>query len=218
MPTFDLSVTDTLTLSQTPAKANTLFNLSPQSNLFPLQNCVGNNSQFLDAYGTLIEANLYFDNRLRSTPWKRAKNDDKKAAMREATLMIDRLNYAGNKTDPAQVHQFPRGPQPLPTQIIVNESGIPVSLQTTQDDADSVIPTDIKYACFEIAMKLIQGYDPDREADLLSTESHSYSGVRTTFKRDFIPDYMRAGIPSFRAWSYLKPFLRDPGECFLTRV
>lgn len=217
MAILDQSVSNTLTLNQQESSANNLDRLM-NHNLFLVQLCVVNNSQFLDAYGSLSEANNYFDNRLRSVPWKRANSNDKRSALHEATQMIDRLNFAGNKTDPVQVHQFPRAPIAAPTQIVVNESGIPVTLASTDDSADSVIPTDIKYACFEIAMKLIQGYDPDREADLLTTESHSYSGVRTTFNRDFIPDYMRAGIPSFKAWSYLKPFLRDPSECFLTRV
>jgi hypothetical protein len=217
MPTFNQSASNTLTLVQSPARVGN-FGLSLLHNLFPVQNCNGDNSQFLDAYGTLSEANNYFDNRLRSTPWKRATSNDKRSALHEATQMIDRLNFAGNKTDPNQVHQFPRAPIPSPTQIVVNESGIPVTLASLDDPPDTVIPIDITYACFEIAMKLIQGYDPDREADLLATVSHSYSGVRTAFDRDFVPDYMRAGIPSFRAWSYLKPFLRDPAECFLTRV
>lgn len=217
MPTINQSASNTLTLSQSPATTNNLVR-SLLSNLFPVHNCNGDNTQFLDAYGNLMEANNYFDNRLRTKEWKRAKKEDKMAAMREATQMIDRLNFAGNKTDSLQVHQFPRQPTTAPTQIIINESGIPVSLASTLDPPDTVIPEDIKKACFEIAIKLIQGYDPDKEADLLSTQSHSYSGVRTAFVRDFIPDYMRAGIPSFRAWSYLRPFLRDPAECSLTRV
>jgi len=217
MSTFNESLTNTLTLTHGPATANNLVR-SLLHNLFPVHFPTIDNSQFLDAYGTLSDANNYFDNRLRSTPWKRANSNDKRSALHEATQMIDRLNFAGNKTDPSQVHQFPRGPIASPTQIVVNESGIPVTLASLDDAADTVVPTDIQYACYEIAMKLIQGYDPDREADLLATESHSFSGVRTAFNRDFIPDYMRAGIPSFRAWSYLKPFLRDPAECFLTRV
>ena len=215
---IDQFASNTLTLSQLQSSMNNL-GISILHNLFQLTHYqTVDNSQFLDAYGTVSEANNYFDNRLRSTPWKRANLNDKRSALHEATQMIDRLNFAGTKTDSAQLHQFPRAPIPSPTQIVVNESGIPITLASIDDQADTVIPTDIKYACFEIAMKLIQGYDPDREADLLSVDSHSYSGVRTSFNRDFIPDYMRAGIPSFRAWGYLTPFLRNPAECFLTRV
>lgn len=169
------------------------MDISVTSNLFPMQGCTPYNSEFLDAYGTLSEANIYFDNRLRSVAWKLAKKEDKKSAMKEATEMIDCLDFIGSKTDSAQIHQFPR--------------------QTNID-----VPTDIKYACFEIAIKLIQGYDPDREADILAVQGQSYSGVKTSYNRTFVPDYMRAGIPSFSAWTYLKPYLRNPEEIDLNRL
>jgi len=206
MAIIDISVDSTLTLAQTQGNQANL-NLACLNNLFPMQGCTPYNSEYLDAYGTLSEANNYFDNRLRSTAWKRARKEDKKSAMHEATEMIDRLNFTGVKADASQVHQFPRGPSPV---IIcgVNTAG----------DPDDAIPADIKKACFEIAIKLIQGYDPDREADILAATSQTYSNVRTGYDRSFIPDYMRAGIPSFRAWSYLKPYLRDPEEIDIIRV
>ncbi len=206
MAIINISVDNTLTLAQIQGNQANL-NLACESNLFPMQGCTPYNSEFLDAYGTLSEANNYFDNRLRSVAWKRAKTIDKKAAMHEATQMIDQLNFAGIKADASQTHQFPRGPTP---QIIC---GV-----TTTGDPDTEIPTDIKKACFEVAMKLIQGYDPDREADILVANSQTYNNVRTGYDRSFIPDYMRAGIPSFRAWTYLKPYLRDPEEIDLVRV
>jgi hypothetical protein len=203
MAIIDISVDSTLTLTQSHGDQNEI-NLACESNLFPMQGCVPYNSEYLDAYGTLSEANNYFDNRLRSVAWKRAKKEDKKSAMHEATLMIDQLNFIGIKTDPDQVRQFPRGPSPIRC--------------VTVRDANTEIPTDIKHACFEIAIKLIQGYDPDREADILAVNQQAYSNVRTGYDRTFVPDYMRAGIPSFRAWTYLKPYLRNPEEIDLVRV
>lgn len=207
MATFDISVDSTLTLAQSHGDQNEL-NLGCVSNLFPMQVCTPYNSEYLDAYGTLSEANNYFDNRLRSVAWKRARKEDKKSAMKEATQMIDCLNFAGIKADPTQVHQFPRGPSPLHWV----HSNSPVR------DPDTEVPTDIKNACFEIAMKLIQGYDPDREADILVANSQTFNNVRTVYDRTFVPDYMRAGIPSFRAWSHLQPYLRNPEEIDLVRV
>ncbi len=217
MPTIDISVDNTLTLAQDFGNQTNL-NLGCESNLFPMQNCKPYNSEYLDAYGTLSEANNYFDNRLRSVAWRRASKVDKKSAMHEATLIIDRLNFIGIKADVSQVHQFPRGPTPnrFGTQTI----GIPPCgcSNSAVRDPDTTVPTDIKYACFEIAIKLIQGYDPDREAEILAVNSQSYSNVRTGYDRTFVLDYMSAGIPSFRAWSYLKPYLRDPNEIDLVRV
>ncbi len=208
MATIDLSIGNTLTLAQSHGDQNEL-NLGCESNLFPMQGCTPYNSESLDAYGTLSEANNYFDNRLRSTAWKRARKEDKKAAMREATQMIDRLNFVGIKTDASQPHQFPRGPSP--------RHWVHPNCPAPRDP-DTEVPTDIKNACFEIAMKLIQGYDPDREADILVANSQTFNNVRTGYDRTFVPDYMRAGIPSFRAWSYLQPYLRNPEEIDLVRV
>lgn len=206
MATIDLSVNSTLTLAQLQGGQNEL-NLGCISNLFPMQGCTPYNSEYLDAYGTLSEANNYFDNRLRSVAWKRARTVDKKSAMREAADMIDRLNFSGIKADATQARQFPRGPSPVLV-CGVNTAG----------DSDTLIPEDIKKACFEVAIKLIQGYDPDREADILAATSQTFMNVRTGYDRSFIPDYMRAGIPSFRAWTYLKPYLRDPEEINIVRV
>lgn len=194
------------------------INISISNTLFPMHGCTPYNSEFLDAYGTLSEANNYFDNRLRSVAWKRAKKEDKKSALHEATQMIDRLNFVGIKTDPDQVHQFPRGPSVKKScqQILI---GIPLcGCNEIVRDANTEIPTDIKNACFEVAIKLIQGYDPDREADILMATNQTFNNVRTGYDRSFIPDYMRAGIPSFRAWTYLRPYLRNPEEIDLVRV
>lgn len=207
MATLDISVNTALALTQIQGSQNNL-NLVCLTNVFPRQNCGPYNTEYLDAYGTLSEANNYFDNRLRSVAWRRARKEDKKSALHEATQMIDRLNFIGTKTDSNQVHQFPRGPK----QII----GISICVDTIRP-LDTDVPLDIKYACFEVAIKLIQGYDPDKEADILAVNSQSYSNARTGYDRTFVPDYMRAGIPSFRAWTYLKPYLRNPEEINLVR-
>lgn len=217
MAVIDISVDSTLTLAQSEGNQANL-NLACESNLFPMQNCKPYNSEGLDAYGTLSEANNYFDNRLRSVAWRRAKKEDKKSAMVEATQMIDRLNFAGIKSDATQVHQFPRGPSPVRVGTTTNGIAPCGCSNVTLRDPDTVIPADIKKACFEIAIKLIQGYDPDREADILAVNQQAYSNVRTGYDRSFVPDYMSAGIPSFRAWTYLKPYLRDPNEISFVRV
>lgn len=216
MSTIDISVDSALTLSQSQGNQANL-NLACESNLFPMQNCKPYNSEYLDAYGTLSEANNYFDNRLRSVAWRRAKTIDKKSAMVEATQMIDRLNFAGIKSIAEQVHQFPRGP--VPRRVNPNSLTTPCGCSNaTVRDPDIEVPTDIKKACFEIAIKLIQGYDPDREADILAVNQQAYSNVRTGYDRSYVPDYMAAGIPSFRAWTYLRPYLRDPHEIDFVRV
>lgn len=216
MAVIDISVDNTLVLTQSEGNQANL-NLACESNLFPMQNCNPYNSEYLDAYGTLSEANNYYDNRLRSVAWRRAKKEDKKSAMVEATQLIDRLNFAGIKADASQVHQFPRGP--VPRRVNLTAGVAPCGCaDVTVRDPDTEVPTDVKKACFEIAIKLIQGYDPDREADILAVNQQAYSNVRTGYDRSYIPDYMAAGIPSFRAWTYLRPYLRDPHEIDFVRV
>lgn len=147
----------------------------------------------LNSYGTLVAANLYFDNRLRSVFWKRAVNSEKTAALMEATRMIDRFNFVGVKAGSTQTKQFPRGD-------------------------DTVVPLQIEQACYEIALKLLEGFDPEMELASLGDESHSLGGVRTTYNRTFIPEHINAGIPSSNAWGNLKPYLRDPNIFELCRV
>lgn len=144
-------------------------------------------------YGDRDRADRYFDNRLRSEPWRRSTMDEKDAALAEATRMIDQFNFVGCKASSEQGLQFPR-------------------------DSDTEVPLLIELACYEIALKLVDGYDPDIEADVLAASGQGFSVVRTTYNRDYIPDHLRAGIPSISAWTNIKCYLRDPNNINIRRV
>lgn len=144
-------------------------------------------------YGTLSRANVYFSKRLNTRVWDETLYNDREASLIMATRVIDKLNFAGDKHDPAQPLQFPRS-----------------------DDAD--IPVDIEYAAYEVALALLDGYNPDQEAQTLGVLSVTYSGVRTTYDANHVNEHIRAGIPSIEAWEYLKPYLRDPTRLRLSRV
>ena len=107
--------------------------------------------------------------------------------------MIDNLNFRGKKNSSTQLLQFPRG-------------------------TDTVVPTDIKIACYEIALRLLDGFDPDFEAENLGSINQGIAGLRDTYDRSFVLDHLRAGIPSPRAWALLKPYLVDPQTILLSRV
>lgn len=145
-----------------------------------------------DYYGSVEEGDLYFSTKLNSA-WDCSDFLDKRKALITATQIIDRLNFIGCKATTTQVLQFPRG-------------------------TDTNIPSDIKFATYEIANKLLDGVDPDLETDNLSVESHSYHPVRTTYNRTFLQVYMQAGVPSARAWAFLRPYLRTPAGIHLRRV
>lgn len=169
------------------------INVSRTSQVALAHQVIGETILFLDAYGNIGQANQYFDNRMNSSVWLDAELDDKKAAMLEATRLIDRLNFNGSKTSSEQLHEFPR-------------------------NAEVTVPKNIELACYEISIKLLEGWNPDYEVENLSAESRGYGGARTTYNRTFAQEHISAGIPSVRAWTWLKPYLRDPGSILLSRV
>lgn len=144
-------------------------------------------------YATISEAQDYFDCRLGTDPWDCASDTDKDKALKQATNIIDLLNYYGCKTDEAQVNQFPR-------------------------DADTEVPQDIKEACSEIALALLDGVDPELEYENLAMTSQAYGKVKSTYDRSLMRENVIAGVPSITAWRKLKPYLRDPYTVDLNRV
>jgi hypothetical protein len=146
-----------------------------------------------DYYGTISRATAYFTRRLNAGPWDDAYYNDRQSSLIMATRAIDKLNFGSDKASATQNLQFPRG-----------------------DDTD--VPVEIEYACYEIALVLLDGYDQDQEAQTIGVLTESYSGVRTTYDASHVSEHIRAGIPSIEAWNYLKPFLRDPRLLRVSRV
>jgi len=147
----------------------------------------------MDAYITIEDADIYFGERLYTSPWDNAETDDKTKALKMATRIIDRLNFLDDKYDEDQERQFPR-------------------------NTDTTVPTDIQYACAEIALTLLDGVDPELEFQNLSVKMHKHADVQTTYDRTFAPEHLIAGVPSPTAWRYLKPYLRETGSINIHRV
>jgi len=143
-------------------------------------------------YIEIVDAQLYFDDRLNTDEWDYADDEKKLKALKMATLAIDRLNFRGEMADEAQEHQFPRG-------------------------TDTTVPTDITNACCEIALKLLEDIDPDMEYSDLTINHHQFSFVRNTQDRSFAQPHVVAGIPSPTAWKMLLPYLRDAGSVSIIR-
>ena len=144
-------------------------------------------------YGTISRATAYFSKRLNTRVWDTALYADREASLIQATRTIDKLNFAGELADAEQNLQFPR-------------------------NDDTEVPIEIEYACYEIALALLDGYNSDQEVQTIGVLSESYSGVRTTYDGDFVAEHVRAGIPSIEAWEYLYPFLRDSRAVRISRV
>jgi len=150
-------------------------------------------------YGTYITANTYFEGRLHTLAWDEAASAEKTVALTEATQRIDRLRFSGTKVESDQDLEFPR-------------------YYGDEAEGDEVIPNDIKIACYEIAMALLDGVDPDLELEDMSVVSQGYSSVRIV-KSPIVPrDHIAAGIPSPTAWRFLKPYLASDRKIQIFRV
>ena len=136
-------------------------------------------------YGDLASANTYMKFRLGTEWWFDSIVADREAALIMATRAIDRLNYAGDKNDPDQTAQFPRG-------------------------NDTEVPEAIECACYECAFKYLCGSDIEDEIRGLGMDNVQISGARTSSNAMYVPEHLRAGIVSAEAWMYLRPYLRDP--------
>ncbi|KKN11710.1 hypothetical protein LCGC14_1023820 [marine sediment metagenome] len=153
----------------------------------------------MSAYGTYIEANAYFANRLHVLAWDEAASTQKTIALAESTSRIDRLRFSGLQVEEDQDLEFPRyyGDDP---------------------DGTEVIPDEIQNACFELAYVLLDGVDPDLEFENLGLASQRYSSVGLTNQPNVSLDHISAGIPSASAWRFLRPFLADSKGIQLNRV
>jgi len=165
-------------------------------------------------YGTLLEANDYFDHRLHERAWYGAIPADRPKALWAATLIIDALCFKGDKAavytlleadsdaedadiraaEASQAREFPRG-------------------------SDTVVPEAIRLACYEIAHSLLDGKDPEMELENLGIVSQGYESVRTTYSRHQVPiEHLINCVPNALAWRYIRPFLRDEDAVKLVRV
>lgn len=86
------------------------------------------------------------------------------------------------------------------------------------DKQDTDIPNDIKYACNEIAYALLDGVNIEREFQSLGVDSQTFSNTRVAYKDYYLAEHVLAGVPSLRAWLYIKPYLRDTKSIKLERV
>lgn len=162
-------------------------------------------------YGTLVNANVFFDNRLHTFDWQNAIVDDRIKAMNQATQLIDQFEYLGQKytvsilaedaTDEqirtaqlAQEREFPRG--------TVNQ-----------------VPIEIEEACYLIAKALLSGRDPEADLENLAVKSSAYGGVKTSYARDGnLQEHLTHLIPSPEAFFKLRPFMRERNVFKITRV
>jgi hypothetical protein len=173
--------------------------------------------EYLNAsYVSVEDAEDYFELRLNSGAWDEAENDDKCKALVTATRSIDRLNFAGLRT-----YDYNRL-QPIEFRIPIPRDLAPSSLPGQNlefpRNGATTIPQDILDATCECALALLEGVDPELEMQGLGTLSQRFSSAGTTFDPAQARMAFRHGIPSFKAWNLLWPYLADPTEVVTKRV
>jgi len=165
-------------------------------------------------YGSLDEAQDYFDNRLHETAWSNASTDDHRKALIAARGVIDALNYKGDK---ATVYTLLQANEAATDEEIrAAEASQPLEFPR---GADTEVPEAVRIAEYEIAYALLDGKDPELELENLAVTSMGYGGVKTGYERTGLPiEHIINLVPSSVAWRLLKPFLRDSDAMRLLRL
>ena len=175
-------------------------------------------------YGTLNDANTYFASRLHSESWSNASTADKNAGLEEATRIIDSLNYKGVKHvvwlimyeySTSGEKYVKKTNQPTRDEIIAASATQDLEFPRGQD---AVVPTPIEWACYELALALLEGFDSEDAIENYNVVRRSYSSVSTTYAEQRNQEYLVYGIPTLRVWMWLKPYLLDDSEVRISRV
>ena len=114
-------------------------------------------------------------------------------ALVTATAAIDRLNFIGTILVEGQTNQFPR-------------------------TGATEVPDNIKIACMEEALSLLEGRDPNMEFENLRMLTQTYANVKSAFDPGIVAEHIISGITSSIAWRYIRPYLRDLNSTRFNRV
>ena len=147
-------------------------------------------------YGTVAGSDTYFSTQKLdpNDDWKNQDPAKKTIALQQATNIIDRLAYAGDKYDSDQELEFPRF-------------------------TDTTVPTPVTYACYEIAYALlVQGRDPDLELESANIISENQGAGATRKDITRTPVHILHGVPSPSAYRLLTPYFKDSRTITLSRI
>ena len=168
-------------------------------------------------YGSLEEADEYFQNRLHETAWTEATPANHQKALVAARSIIDALNYKGVKHSVYTLY----GPAPETSEISPDDIRTAEASQPLEfpRGSDTAVPEAIRVAQYEIAYSLLDGKDPELELENLAINAMSYGAVKTNYERSQLPiEHIVNLVPSSVAWRLLKPFLRDSDALKLSRL
>lgn len=147
----------------------------------------------LEAYLTPAQALEYFQKRLYSDNWYSSSIENRQAALIQATQLIDRLPLIGTKTESTQTLQFPRDP-------------------------DTDVPQDVLMACCEIAYELLSGAQMNKDYEAINLAQATAGSIKSQRDMRAQPEHIVYGIPSYKAWYFLRNYLINRRDVVLSRV
>lgn len=159
-------------------------------------------------YGEYTDAVEYFGYRMHSEAWDGATATERTNALIEATRIVDALSYKGYKAAEYSVLFDAEGNELFPTDAAMRTANLSQAHEFPRG-TDTSVPDDICLATWEIAYALLDGVDPDLELENLAAIGQGIASARTTYDRDVRMEHFENGVPSAKAWKYLKPYLRD---------
>lgn len=154
-----------------------------------------------NSYATRAEGDTYAGDRLQSTAWTGASNDEKDQALLQATRRIDQEDFAGWKVDEDQALSWPRSG-------VVGRNGYTLDHET--------IPQLVKDAQIELAIQYLgaaASADPLASSGLDQFERVKVGSLevvpRTQYTTDALSDIIRR---------ILGPLLRRPSSATVELV
>lgn len=106
----------------------------------------------------------------------------------------------------------------LRTKSIKASQKIIEALNTTGTLVDGEPVQDIKDATVEIALKLLDGYDPELEMHNATIKEMEFDRLRQTNKSGETPLHIIAGVPSIIAFNILRRYMPDITTVRLSRI
>jgi hypothetical protein len=163
-----------------------------------------------DMYGTLVDANLFFESRLHTFSWDQANMTERQKALYHAANLIDQFDFIGDK--------YPVAILDDPTDEEKRTAELSQELAFPRGKVNEV-PEEIKRAGYLIAKALLDGREPDLDLESLATTKQEYGGVKTAYKRDGNTlEHLASLIPSAEAFNLMRPFFRHRTQFTVKRV
>lgn len=164
-------------------------------------------------YGSLVEANNYFQQRFHTFAYDNSSADDRIRANNQAFEGSNQFNYIGEKFPVAAA---------LAADANATEATLQAAYLTQLGEfprgTSLVVPNEIIWAQYLWAFALLDGRVPEEDFEQLAVTSQAYGGVRQAYNRQIQMEHISHLIPSPQSYAYLKPYFRNDWGFALIKV